>query len=225
LESTARRTTQVTNMEQKGKYDLREFDANRKVKKQRRRTEQLIEPVEIVDTSFQQVVTTEGLEPESWLKDDQSNPGRERDYQYPELLKRIYDELHAKKGGPTGDATKILIEPPQVGKVGTRRVAWTNFAGNCKTIQRKPKHVLSFVLAELGTTGDLGSDNKLVIKGRYSPKQLENLLKKYISEYVTCKTCHSPDTQLKKENRIEFKICNTCGSSSSVASIRAGFCG
>jgi hypothetical protein len=43
---------------------------------------------------------------------------------------------------------------------------------------------LQFVLAELGTTGDLGENNKLTLKGRYSPKQLEVLLKKYISMHL-----------------------------------------
>jgi len=176
------------------------------------------DPTEEVVESNVAIPTTEGLLPNAWLEEDKET-GKERDYTYPELLKRIYDEHHNKKG-PSGDApTRIQIEPPTVGKVGTRRVMWTNFASNCRTVNRKPDHVLQFVLAELGTTGDLGSENKLVIKGRYSPKQLEGLLKKYIAEYVTCKTCHSPDTTLKKENRIEFKVCNSCGSQVSVAPI------
>jgi translation initiation factor 2 subunit 2 len=79
--------------------------------------------------------------------------------------------------------------------------------------------VLAFVLAELGTTGDIGESKGLTIRGRYSSLNFEQLLRKYIQEYVTCKTCHSPDTVLKKENRIEFKCCNTCSSTSSVASV------
>jgi hypothetical protein len=37
-------------------------------------------------------------------------------------------------------------------------------------------------------------------------------------EYVTCRTCKSPDTDLKKgENRLFFVTCNSCGSRRSVA--------
>ena len=42
-------------------------------------------------------------------------------------------------------------------------------------------------------------------------------------EYVTCKTCKSPDTLLTKENRIFFMACETCGSRRSVNPIKTGF--
>jgi translation initiation factor 2 subunit 2 len=45
-----------------------------------------------------------------------------------------------------------------------------------------------------------------------------------VVEYVTCKTCKSPDTELSKgENRLHFVTCNTCGSRRSVAAVKAGF--
>jgi len=43
-------------------------------------------------------------------------------------------------------------------------------------------------------------------------------------EYVTCKTCRSPDTELNKgENRLSFITCNSCGSRRSVTTIKTGF--
>lgn len=42
-------------------------------------------------------------------------------------------------------------------------------------------------------------------------------------EYVTCKTCKSPDTLLTKENRIFFMSCESCGSRRSVNPIKSGF--
>lgn len=42
-------------------------------------------------------------------------------------------------------------------------------------------------------------------------------------EYVTCKTCKSPDTLLTKENRIFFVACESCGSRRSVNAIKSGF--
>lgn len=42
-------------------------------------------------------------------------------------------------------------------------------------------------------------------------------------EYVTCKTCKSPDTLLVKENRIFFVACESCGSRRSVNAIKTGF--
>jgi hypothetical protein len=43
------------------------------------------------------------------------------------------------------------------------------------------------------------------------------------AEYVACRTCKSPDTLLKKENRLYFLCCNACGSTRSVAPIKKGF--
>ncbi len=47
--------------------------------------------------------------------------------------------------------------------------------------------------------------------------------RRYMVEYVTCKTCKSPDTLLTKENRIFFMACESCGSRRSVNAIKSGF--
>lgn len=66
---------------------------------------------------------------------------------------------------------------------------------------------MNFILSELGATGSVDGDNKLVIKGRFQQKQIESVLKAYIREYVTCHTCRSPNTILTKENRLFFLQC------------------
>jgi translation initiation factor 2 subunit 2 len=53
---------------------------------------------------------------------------------------------------------------------------------------------------------------------------LDELLMMVAVEYVTCKTCRSPDTELNKgENRLYFVTCNSCGSRRSVTAIKSGF--
>eukprot|EP01130_Rhizamoeba_saxonica_P004957 TRINITY_DN19_c0_g1_i1.p1 TRINITY_DN19_c0_g1~~TRINITY_DN19_c0_g1_i1.p1 ORF type:complete len:232 (-),score=44.40 TRINITY_DN19_c0_g1_i1:34-690(-) len=196
------------------------FDPSKKKKRRKRRKvrERKQEPEEFVPTP-----TTEGLVADAWLEDDKAT-GDERDYTYPELLKRIYDRITSEKGESSiFGSHKKMIEPPIVGRMGSTRVLWTNFNDNCESINRNPQHVLAFVLSELGTTGSIAQDNKLVMKGRFQPKQIEKLLLKYISDYVTCDTCRSPETDLEKRNRILFKVCRTCGSQSSVANIKTGF--
>lgn len=161
---------------------------------------------------------TTGTTPETTTTND-----TDRDYTYTELLARIYDQIVADKGGEGGGKGKKSIEPPEIGKIGTKKVAWANFVSNCRSISRKPEHVVEYVLTELGTTGSLDGQNKFIIKGRFSSKQLESVLSKYIKEYVACSTCRFLNTELKRENRILFKVCKDCGASSSVSSIRQGF--
>lgn len=75
----------------------------------------------------------------------------------------------------------------------------------------------------MGTSGSVDGNSQLIIKGRFQQKQIENVLRRYIKEYVTCHTCRSPDTILQKDTRLFFLQCETCGSRCSVASIKSGF--
>ncbi|OWK03068.1 hypothetical protein Celaphus_00007905, partial [Cervus elaphus hippelaphus] len=106
---------------------------------------------------------------------------------------------------------------------GTKKTSFVNFTDICKLLHRQPKHLLAFLLAELGTSGSIDGNNQLVIKGRFQQKQIENVLRRYIKEYVTCHTCRSPDTILQKDTRLYFLQCETCHSRCSVASIKTGF--
>lgn len=157
----------------------------------------------------------------------QSGPdwaGTERDYTYDELLNRVFNIMREKNPDMVaGEKRKFVMKPPQVVRVGTKKTSFVNFTDICKLLHRQPKHLLAFLLAELGTSGSIDGNNQLVIKGRFQQKQIENVLRRYIKEYVTCHTCRSPDTILQKDTRLYFLQCETCHSRCSVASIKTGF--
>lgn len=150
--------------------------------------------------------------------------GTDRDYTYEELLQRAFNLMREKNPDMVaGEKKRFVMKPPQVMKVGTKKSSFSNFSEICKMLHRQPKHVLAFLLAELGTSGSIDGNNQLIIKGRFQQKQIENVLRKYIKEYVTCHTCRSPETILQKDTRLYFLQCETCGSRCSVASIKSGF--
>ncbi|CAO1356780.1 unnamed protein product [Diamesa serratosioi] len=150
--------------------------------------------------------------------------GSDRDYSYDELLNRVFEIILEKNPEmAAGRKPKFVMRPPQVLRVGTKKTSFANFTEICKTLHRQPKHLLDFLLAELGTSGSVDGNSQLIIKGRFQPKQIENVLRRYIKEYVTCHTCRSPDTILQKDTRIFFLQCESCGSRCSVASIKSGF--
>lgn len=150
--------------------------------------------------------------------------GQDRDYTYDELLTRVFDIMRDKNPDMVaGKKQKFVMRPPQVVRIGTKKTSFANFTEICKTLHRQPKHLLDFLLAELGTSGSVDGNNQLIIKGRFQQKQIENVLRRYIKEYVTCHTCRSPDTILQKDTRLFFLQCETCGSRCSVASIKSGF--
>ncbi|KAF6745996.1 translation initiation factor [Ephemerocybe angulata] len=155
---------------------------------------------------------------EAWLNSD-------RDYTYQELLTRFYNSLHAANPSLLSATSKkrYTIAPPQLFREGNKKSIFANVTEICKKMHRQPEHVIQFLFAEMGTTGSVDGAGRLVIKGRFQQKQIENVLRRYLVEYVTCKTCKSPDTLLTKENRIFFVACESCGSRRSVNAIKSGF--
>ncbi|KAJ8966572.1 hypothetical protein NQ314_003467 [Rhamnusium bicolor] len=150
--------------------------------------------------------------------------GSDRDYTYDELLNRAFEIMRDKNPDmAAGKKQKFVMRPPQVVKIGAKKTSFANFTEICKMLHRQPKHLLDFLLAELGTSGSVDGNSQLIIKGRFQQKQIENVLRRYIKEYVTCHTCRSPDTILQKDTRLFFLQCETCGSRCSVASIKSGF--
>jgi translation initiation factor 2 subunit 2 len=161
---------------------------------------------------------------------------------YPLLLNRFFTLLNQYNPDILSSGSKSYkIPPPQCLREGNKKTIFANIAEICKRMKRSDEHVTQFLFAELGTSGSVDGSKRLVIKGRFQQKQIENVLRRYIGtlsisqyylsctnvglvEYVTCKTCRSPDTELNKgENRLYFVTCNSCGSRRSVTAIKSGF--
>lgn len=153
---------------------------------------------------------------QAWLNSD-------RDYTYRELLSRVFSILRTNNPDLAGEKRKFTIVPPQVVREGSKKTAFANIADLARRMRRPLEHLTAFILTELGTIGSSDGSQRLIIKGRFQQLQIENVLRRYIVEYVTCKTCRSPDTILVKENRLFFMQCESCGSSRSVTAIKSGF--
>lgn len=152
-----------------------------------------------------------------WLNSD-------RAYTYEELLNRFFKILRTNNPELAGErGQRYKIPPPSVMREGNKKTIFANLKDISERMHRPYEHVMQFLFAELGTSGSVDGNSRLVIKGRFQQKQLENVLRRYIMEYVTCKTCKSISTHLAKENRLYFLICESCGSSRSVSGIKTGF--
>jgi len=145
-------------------------------------------------------------------------------YTYDELLTRLYQIIEDKN--PTlGAVKKYMLKPPTTVRVGSKKVGWVNFAEICEMMKRPTEHVMQFVLAEFGTEGSITENGQLILKGRYLPKHLESLLRKYIREFVTCEMCKSANTKLERDasSRLHLVSCENCNASRTAASIKSGY--
>ena len=137
---------------------------------------------------------------------------------YSEMLDAIYSKLTVKDV-----QHKSKFPAPELVRIGAKKSMWSNFQSFYDILHRKPDHLMTFLLNELSIEGSIDSNQHLLFKGLVRQKQIESLLKKYISEYVSCGSCRGLDTDLTKENRLYVIVCRACKASRSVSSIQAGF--
>jgi len=145
-------------------------------------------------------------------------------YTYEELLSRLYGIIEADNP-LLGTTRKYILKPPQLVRVGSKKVAWVNFSEICGAMKRTPEHVTQFVLAEFGTEGSIAGDGQLILKGKYMEKHAESLLRKYIKEFVTCEMCKSANTALSRDSstRLYMVSCANCGAARSCTAIKSGY--
>lgn len=104
---------------------------------------------------------------------------------YESLLSRFFNMLsdsHPDLGGSGMKSYKI--PPPQCLREGNKKTIFANIAEICKRMKRTDEHVTQFLFAELGTSGSVDGSRRLVIKGRFQQKQIENVLRRYIGKRI-----------------------------------------
>lgn len=152
-------------------------------------------------------------------------------YSYGVLLSRLFEKLQQEhpshptlRSFESGRARKSNVPPPTLARVGGRRVAVCNFGLICAALRRPTAHVQSFVESELATTTSLDAQAEtLTLLGRYTDKHVEQLLRKYIHEFVVCAQCKALETDLHKCGREWIIRCVCCNAEETRAAIKSGF--
>ena len=136
-------------------------------------------------------------------------------YSYDELLTKVFRLCNNEQKSET---KKFIVLPQvQLAREGSKRVVWQNFEKICTILNRNPEDVRVFVLEELMAQGTMDSQGGLTMKVKVQPSQVENVIMHYAQVYVQCPVCKSLNTELIKENRIQFVHCNDCSSHNSVS--------
>lgn len=107
----------------------------------------------------------------------------EKPIKYDKLLERFFAHLHSAHPDLLSSGSKsYVIPPPQCLREGNKKTIFANIPDICKRMKRSEEHVMQFIFAELGTSGSVDGSRRLVIKGRFQQKQIENVLRRYIGE-------------------------------------------
>lgn len=148
-----------------------------------------------------------------------------KDYTYNFLLERLYVNLFNNNPELTQKKDKVRLKPLEVCKEGTRKTVFTNFSNLCKELNRDKDHLMLFITSELCVNASIDGNERLIIRGKYSPSQIQKIVTNYITQYVLCQSCKSMDTLIDrdKSTRLAFLRCNVCQASMSIKPIQTGY--
>lgn len=131
---------------------------------------------------------------------------------YEEMLERAKEIL------PDESAETSRFEIPNVkGHVEGAKTIINNWPQIADALRRKPEHLLKYVQKELATPGEI-IKNSVVFGTKLNAAKMNEKIKQYADEFVFCKTCGKPDTQLMKEGTVTFMRCQACGAKNSIQS-------
>ena len=132
------------------------------------------------------------------------------DEDYNEMLEQAYKNLKPVK-------SKIeRFEIPLVeGHIEGNKTIITNFKQICDYLRRDCAHLLKFLQRELASPGIIKQD-RLILTKKVSSARINEKIKSYVEEFVLCRECRKPDTELIKQDKFLFVHCLACGAKHSV---------
>ena len=133
--------------------------------------------------------------------------------EYIKMLENVYKEVKQ-----VSDKESKRFEVPKIrGSFEGKKTILINFFQIADYIRRKHEHFQKFILKELATSGYRDGD-RLILNIKVPSLKINHKIEEYLKEFVLCKECKKPDTELIKENRLNFVHCLACGAKHSVRS-------
>ena len=109
------------------------------------------------------------------------------------------------------EITKERFDIPKVtGHIQGNKTIISNFSAMCSLLRRLPEQLLKYLQRELATPAEI-KGGRLELGRKISSMQINEKIVRYCQDFVLCKECGKPDTQLMKENRVLFMKCTACG--------------
>ncbi|MHA2008664.1 MAG: translation initiation factor IF-2 subunit beta [Promethearchaeota archaeon] len=124
---------------------------------------------------------------------------------YEKLLEKAYEKI------PENVKQSSRFEIPKVElRIESKNTFITNFNKIISVLNRDRRHFLGVFLKRAGTMGEIRGQ-QLFLKGQYKEQVLNRLIENYTKNYVLCKICNKPDTQIQREGKILYLKCTACG--------------
>jgi translation initiation factor 2 subunit 2 len=129
---------------------------------------------------------------------------------------KLLDEAYAKVKQVDSNGERFEI-PKVEGRFEGKKTILTNFSQIVSQIRRKPEHFQKFLLRELAASGQVEGD-RLILNIKVPRAKIDSKVQQYVKEFVLCKECGKPDTEIIKQDRMSFVHCLACGAKHSIRS-------
>lgn len=139
-------------------------------------------------------------------------------YDIQTLIDRFSDKYKSLTGNLNSGKFKTIIKAPEIQLIN-KKIYIINFDDVCISLNREPLDVCTYINKELNVQTSISGNAALIIHGAYRKNQIENIIKKYVVNFVQCPLCKTKDTKLEKIERITFIICNKCHAKNAINKI------
>ena len=91
----------------------------------------------------------------------------------------------------------------------------SNFSQVANCLRRDGESLAKFLFKSLATSGEIDGD-RLILDRKLPSKDINDKVERYAKEFVLCKNCGKPDTELVEEGGKLYLRCLACGSKKEV---------
>jgi len=124
---------------------------------------------------------------------------------YEKLLESAYKEIKPI----TGKSERFEV-PKIEGHLEGNKTILTNLPQIAGYLRRDINHMLKFLLKELASSGKMHG-NQLILQTKIPSIKINEKIKQYTDEFVICRECKKPDTELVKDKEFLSVHCLACG--------------
>ncbi len=131
-----------------------------------------------------------------------------------ENYETMLDEAY-KKIKPIESKSERFEIPKIEGHIEGTKTILTNLQQIAFYIRRDINHFLKYLLRELATSGSI-KGSQVVLQTKIPSQKINDKILSYAEEFVLCRECGKPDTELIKQDKFMFVHCLACGAKHSV---------
>ena len=133
-----------------------------------------------------------------------------------ETYEKMLDVAYSNIKGMNSNGERF--EMPLIdGHFEGKKTILTNFFNIAVFLRRDAEHFQKFMLKELAVMGYKDGD-RFILNRKITRAQINAKIEQYVKEFVLCRECGKPDTEIIKKERIQVLKCLACGSTQPIRS-------